>query len=221
MQTVERVTLDMTAIRDVVFEDRERHSNGSKLLLLAERGDVELGVPPQGSLADLREQFGGDLAERIEALLARPGVVGLPQLSRLSDVTFPSKNLLPGYYVEGFNEAWEQVAGTWKTHQGKCPGGFDRWYVESHIAGKRDVFVPTTRRAGTLTATSRRPRSPTSTSPICTASCRHSTKRSSLHSRRFGSAKTRSPHSYAGASIKNVAADRGQLAPSRAAAASS
>jgi hypothetical protein len=66
----------MTAIRDLVRRSRG-HSDALKLLSLAEQGDVELGVPPQGFLADLRGQFGGDLAERIEALLSRPGLVGL------------------------------------------------------------------------------------------------------------------------------------------------
>jgi hypothetical protein len=131
----------MTAMRDLVYDDRPRHSDALKLLALAERGDLELGVPPQGSLADLRGEFGGDLADRIKTLLAKPGVVGLPQLARLSNVTFPAENLFPGYYVEGFSEAWDHIAATWKTHQGKCPGSFDRWYVESHIADSRDVLL--------------------------------------------------------------------------------
>jgi hypothetical protein len=59
----------------------------------------------------------------------------------VSKVTFPGKTLLLGYYVEGFSEAWNEVAATWKTHQGKCPGDFDRWYIESHIAGGRDVLL--------------------------------------------------------------------------------
>jgi hypothetical protein len=84
-------------------------------VLLAEQGEFKLGVPPQGFLADLGGQFGGDLAGRIKALLSRPGLVELPQLSRLSDVTFPGDNLVPGYYVEGFSEAWDHVAATWKT----------------------------------------------------------------------------------------------------------
>ena len=78
---VKRLTLDMTAIRDAAaYEDREHHRDALVLLELAERGDVELGVPPQGSLADLGGQFGGELAERVQGLLARPGIVGLPEL---------------------------------------------------------------------------------------------------------------------------------------------
>lgn len=141
VRKMERVTLDMTAIRDLVCDDRDRHSDALALLSVAEQGEVELGVPPQGSLADVHGQFGGDLAVRIEGLLPRPGVVGLHQLSRPSDVTFPGENLFPGHCVEGFTEAWDQVAGTWKTHQGTCPGNLDRWYVEPHIAGGRDVLL--------------------------------------------------------------------------------
>jgi len=48
MDALVRLTLDMTAIRDVVYEERERHRDGLRLLSLAERGDVELGIPPRG-----------------------------------------------------------------------------------------------------------------------------------------------------------------------------
>jgi hypothetical protein len=95
----------MTAIRDLVYEDRERHAEALTLLKQAAAGIVELGVPPQGSLADLHGQFGGDLAKRIEELLSKPGVVGLPQIARVSEVTFPSESLFPGAYVKGFSEA--------------------------------------------------------------------------------------------------------------------
>jgi hypothetical protein len=141
VRRTELVTLDMTAIRDVVEDGRAQHTEALKLLALAERGEVELGIPPQGSLADLRGQFGGELAQQIRALLTRPGVVELPQIARLSDVTFPSPTLWPGHYIEGFGGAWDAVANHWKTDQGRCPGSFDRWYVESHILGGRDVIV--------------------------------------------------------------------------------
>jgi hypothetical protein len=130
----------MTAIRDATYEDRERHKDALTLLQFAEHGDVELGVPPQGSLADLRGQLGGDLAERVKRLLARPGVVGLPQVARLSNVTFLGENLLLGAYVEGLHEAWNVVAADWNG-PGKRPGDFDRWYVESHVFGRRDVLL--------------------------------------------------------------------------------
>ncbi len=135
-----RLTLDMTAIRDAMYADRERHRDALRLLEAAERRDVELGVPPQGWLADVRGQFGGELAERVRALLARPGVVALPQVARLSDVTFPAQDLLPGAYVDGFEEAWDAIADNWRG-PGKRPVNFDRWYVESHLLDGRDVFL--------------------------------------------------------------------------------
>ena len=135
-----RLTLDMTAIRDAMYDDRERHGDALRLLEAAERRDVELGVPPQGWLADVRGQFGGELAERVRALLARPGVVALPQVARLSDVTFPAEDLLPGAYVDGFPEAWDAIAANWRG-PGTRPGNFDRWYVESHLLNGRDVFL--------------------------------------------------------------------------------
>ena len=130
----------MTAVRDAIYEHRERHGDALTLLEAAERRDVELGVPPQGSLADLRGQFGGELAEHVRALLARPGVVALPQVARLSDVTFPGEDLLPGAYIDGFHEAWDAIAAKWRG-PGKRPGNFDRWYVEPHLLGDRDVFL--------------------------------------------------------------------------------
>jgi hypothetical protein len=137
---VKRLTLDMTAIRDATEDDRERHGDARRLLELAERGEVELSLPPRGSLADLRGQFGGELAERVHGLLAQPGVIGLPQLARLSHVTFPGDNLLPSAYVDGFHEAWNAIAAAWNG-SGKRPGDFDRWYGESPLLGGRDVLV--------------------------------------------------------------------------------
>jgi len=137
---VKRLTLDMTAIRDASYDDRERHGDALRLLELAECGEVELGVPLQGSLADLRGQFGGELAERVQGLLARAGVVGLPQVARLSAVTFPADTLLPGAHVDGFQEAWDTVAADWNG-PGKRPGDFDRWYVETHVLRARDVLL--------------------------------------------------------------------------------
>jgi hypothetical protein len=107
----------------------------------AKSGEVELAVPPQGTLADLHGGWEGDLAADLRKMDTLPGVVALRQLARLSEVTFPSETLYPGYYVEGFDEAWDQVVATWKTHQGRCPGAVDRWHVEAHIAAKRDVLI--------------------------------------------------------------------------------
>lgn len=130
----------MTALRDATEDGRPGHGAALKLLELAERGEVELGVPPQGSLADLAGRFGGGLDERVKSLLKLPGVVGLPQIARLSDITFPSPTLIPGAYVDGFSEAWNAVATSWNG-PGHRPGAFDRWYVESHLLGARDVLL--------------------------------------------------------------------------------
>jgi len=99
-----------------------------------------LGVPPQGWLADVRGQFSDELAERVHRLLARPGVVELSQVARLSDVTFPGEDLLPGASVAGFHEAWNAIIADWNG-PGKRPGDFDRWHVESHILDDRDILV--------------------------------------------------------------------------------
>jgi hypothetical protein len=136
-----RLTLDMTAIRDLVDEERERHGDSLKLLEMADAGRVEIAIPPQGTLADLHGEFDGELARQVEQLRSREGVVELPQLAYLSDVTFPGKNLLPGYGVAGLHEAWRTVVESWKTHEGRCPGDTDRWYVESHIAAARDLLI--------------------------------------------------------------------------------
>jgi hypothetical protein len=126
------------------------HADASRLVDAAARGDIELAVPPQGSLADLHGQYDGDLARDIEALLAKPGIVALPQVARLSDVTFPAENLFPGHFVAGLDEAWNAVAADWKTHQGACPGAEDRWYVESHMVASNDVLVTDDRALRTM-----------------------------------------------------------------------
>jgi hypothetical protein len=113
MAPVYRATIDMNVIRALRDRRRARHADARRLLDAAARGDVELAVPPQGSLADLHGQYAGDLAKDIEAMLAKPGVVELPQVARLSAVTFPAENLFPGHFVAGFDEAWNAVAADW------------------------------------------------------------------------------------------------------------
>jgi hypothetical protein len=131
----------MNVIRAHLDPRRAGHADASRLIAAAARGDVELAVPPQGSLADLHGRYGGDLARDIATLLSQPGVVELPQVARVSDVTFPADNLFPGHVVEGFAEAWSAVATDWKTHQGALPGAADRWYLESHLLAGNDVLV--------------------------------------------------------------------------------
>jgi hypothetical protein len=137
---VQRLTLDMTAIRDATEDDRPRHGGALRLLKLAEQGQVELGVPPQGSLADLQGKYGEELDERVQALLGLPGVVALPQVARISDATFLGDDLVLGAYVEGFDEAWEGIAADWNG-PGTRPGPADRWYVETHLLCSRDVLL--------------------------------------------------------------------------------
>jgi len=140
IELLQRLTLDMTVLRDAAYQQRAGHDDARVLLECAERGDVELGVPPQGWLADVRGQFSGELAECVRELLAHPGVVELPQVARLSDVTFPGENLLPGAYVDGFEEAWSGIAAHWNG-PGQRPGDFDRWYVEAHLLDGRDLLL--------------------------------------------------------------------------------
>jgi hypothetical protein len=138
---MERVTLDMTAVRDILEDERPRHRLGLELLDHAACGAVELGVPPQGIRADLSGFLHGDLAPRIRMLVSAPGVVELPQIARMASVTLMDENLLMGSVVPDFAEAWKRVVNTWKTHQGGVPGDLDRWYVETHMLCGREVLV--------------------------------------------------------------------------------
>lgn len=131
----------MNVIRASLDSERDGYAAASKLLLAADRGEIKLAVPPQGALADLHGQYAGALAGAINALLARPGVVELPQVARISEVTFPAGNLFPGQFLPGFDVAWNAVANDWKTHQGACPGATDSWYVESHLLAGNNVLV--------------------------------------------------------------------------------
>ena len=60
--------------------------------------------------------------------------------ARLSDVTFPGGSLLPGAYVDELHDAWDAIAADWNG-PGRRPGDFDRWYVESHLLGGRDILL--------------------------------------------------------------------------------
>lgn len=131
----------MNVIRASCNQNRKGYDAATTLLHAAAHGEIKLAVPPQGALADLHGEYDGELASYIKALTARAGVVELPQVARVSDVTFPSSNLFPGQFVAGFDETWNVIAADWKTHQGRCPGGEDRWYVESHLLAGNDVLV--------------------------------------------------------------------------------
>lgn len=139
MTTPERLTIDTTAARDVLEPGRTHHPQGLQLLAMAERGEVVLAVAPQGHRLDRRE---ADLVERLQSVL--PGVTELPQVARVSRGTRPAVGFMPGQLVEGFVEAWSQVAKTWNPNEWKAlvpPGVNDRYHVESHLLAQRDTFI--------------------------------------------------------------------------------
>lgn len=123
--------------RDFLDECRPRHHLALKLFALARRGDVELVSTPQGYRLDVQ----GDLAEQLRAVFRDEGVLEARQLAYPSEATFPGPDLLPGAFVPGLREAWDDVVAGWKSHEGKPPGPEDRVHVETHLLEKRDVFV--------------------------------------------------------------------------------
>jgi len=137
---VQHPTFDMSVLRAALDPSEGGHEDAVGLLELAGGDVLEIGVPPQGARAD----FGGDMAtpkaQRVLALLAGPGVVELRQLAVPSDVTYPGPNFFPEEPIEGFAEAWSAVEADWHG-PGHKPGDQDRWYVESHVARRRDVLV--------------------------------------------------------------------------------
>lgn len=82
-----------------------------------------------------------DLAKQLKAMFDSEGVVDAPQLAYSSEVTFPSEDLFPGAYVDGFLTAWNAVVGNWRSHQGKPPKAADRVHAETHVLDGRDVFL--------------------------------------------------------------------------------
>src|SRR5688572_1413391 len=100
----------MIVIRDGAHSDRERHSDAQTLLTHAERGELELGAPSHGWLADVCGQFGGEFADRVRGLLAWPGVVEPPQVARLLNVMFLVENLVLDL-TSMIQEAWRTSPG--------------------------------------------------------------------------------------------------------------
>ena len=121
----ERLTIDQTVLIDFLDESGDRHALAEELLDLAERGEIELAVAPQGYRAERR----GDLTEQIAEAFTRKGVVEARQVARVSEVTYLP--LVLGHYVKGFPEA---CAGSSASHA-------DRFHVETHLADGRDVFI--------------------------------------------------------------------------------
>jgi hypothetical protein len=138
MSRSERLSIDITVVRDFLDLSRPRHQEAQELFALADGDEVELIVAPQGYRDDVPE---GTLREQLQGLITSGHVSEARQLARLSNVTYPSKNLFPGQFVRGFQEAWQAVIDTWKTHEAKPPGDKDRWHVETHILEGADVFL--------------------------------------------------------------------------------
>jgi hypothetical protein len=125
MPMPERLTIDQTVLIDFLDEGGDRHALAEELLDLAERGEIELAVAPQG----YRAERPGDKTEQVRELFQRQGVVQARQVARVSEVTYLPHVL--GHYVEGFPEA---CAGSSASHA-------DRFHGETHLADGRDVFI--------------------------------------------------------------------------------
>lgn len=133
----ERLTIDVNIARDFLESTRSGHADAVVLFRLARDGLVELAFAPQGYALDVI----GELSDRLRAILEIENTREAPQIAYASEVTFPSEDLFPGAYVQGFSEAWRTVASTWHTHQGKVPQDQDRLHVETHVHAERDVFL--------------------------------------------------------------------------------
>jgi hypothetical protein len=129
----QRLTIDVTVARDVLDPERDGHADARALFELARRGEVELITAPQGYRLDVE----GELAEQLQELFEREDVLQARQVARVSEVTYPGEDLIPGHHVEGFAEACELVAKDWP----RAPGLADRFHVETHLIEGRDVFL--------------------------------------------------------------------------------
>jgi hypothetical protein len=133
-----RLTIDVTVVRDYLDPTRPGNVLAKALFELARRGEVELATAPQGYRLDVD----GDLAEQLRETFDREKVGQARQVARVSEVTYPGEDLIVGNYVEGFVEAWGQIATNWPN----APGPGDRFHVETHIVERRDVFLTADRR---------------------------------------------------------------------------
>jgi hypothetical protein len=134
---VERVTIDATVVHDYRNPKRSRHKAALKLFQLAQIGTIELSIAPQA----FRLDASGDLHDEFLDIFEREQVREEAQIARVSEVTYPAEDLFPEMYDEALVEAWEQIASSWRSHEGKPPGDKDRWHIETHIVAKRDVFL--------------------------------------------------------------------------------
>lgn len=131
------LTIDMNVARDFLDERRLGHQAAVELFAL-NGSEVELAIGPQGQLLDAPE---GKLQKELRAMFQQEGVKELRQLAYLSEATFPSKDLYPGQYVDGFQDSWRRIIETWKTSDGKPPEHPDDFHAEAHVLEERDVFI--------------------------------------------------------------------------------
>jgi hypothetical protein len=136
MTAVERLTIDMTVVHDLYKPSNPRHQQAQELFDLADKGEVELMVAPQGGRDDIPE---GWLAEELRALVASGRVTEAAQLAYVSEQTLLP--LVVGEGVEDFREAWQQTLDTWRTHESGPPGDKDLWHAETHVNEKADVLI--------------------------------------------------------------------------------
>ncbi|MBI5103390.1 MAG: hypothetical protein HZB46_00070 [Solirubrobacterales bacterium] len=106
-------------MRDIQDARERQHPLALELLERARAGEVELAFAPQGKRLDVD----GNLEHQLDQVIAEHGLTELPQLAYLSDVTYLSDAFYLGACVEGFREAWDAVAKSWGTHDGKAPPG--------------------------------------------------------------------------------------------------
>lgn len=131
-----RLTIDVNVVRDFLDPRRDGHKLATELF--AQNGsDIDIAIAAQGHQLDATGLLGGELREA----LIKEGISETRQLAYLSEATFPSKDLFPGQYVDGFKEAWNQAIHTWKTDQGQPPAPPDDFHVEAHVLDKRDFFL--------------------------------------------------------------------------------
>jgi hypothetical protein len=141
---LELLTIDNTVVLDMIDSRpcRTRHPLGLRLAALAEAGDVELGVPPQGHRFD-RVAGRPDLFLELRRKFPKARIVELAQVSRPSAKTLPSGSLLPGSHDQKLGEALRAMSNNWDSSRcGKGPpGDKDKWYIETHVTEKRDVLL--------------------------------------------------------------------------------
>lgn len=135
----ELLTVDTTYLYALDNVGSSAYGDATRLLTLARRGDVELAIAPQGHRTDMKPHPLGSVA-RLAGTLIGPGVIALPQLAILSDVTYPAETLFPGAFVAGFDDAWLAIASKW-SGPGRLPQGADMLHAHTHVHGRRDVLV--------------------------------------------------------------------------------